>query len=384
MESVVTNQTMNYMMTTLAMFVLMGEVLNISGASSELYKAFKLWFGRIKGGMAMATIGASSIFAAASGSSLATVASLGPISSKEMVKSGYSKALAGGAIVSSGTLGILIPPSTFMILYGILAQQHIGKLLMAGLVPGILLALFFILTVVVAVMVKPTIAPKGESYSWKEKLRALPSVIPIMVLFLIVIGGMYAGIYGPTEAAGAGAFFALLITALQRKLNWANFKTIMNGSVRTIGFIFGIMISALVLNNFLVHAKTTGLLSSFITNLQLEPLTVFISVVIIYLILGAFMDAMAAMVITIPIILPVIEMLGFDLIWFGVIMCLLVEVGMISPPVGMNVFVLRGIVPEMGLVEIFKGALLFIIPIFVLIALLYVYPEIALYLPSKL
>jgi tripartite ATP-independent transporter DctM subunit len=271
-----------------------------------------------------------------------------------------------------------------MILYGILTQEHIGKLLMAGLVPGILLSLLFILTIVVAVMIKPELAPTGESYSWKERFQSLSSVAPIALLFLVVIGGMYIGLYGPTEAAGAGAFFAIVITVFQRKFNWSSLTKVLGRTLSTIGFIFGIMISALLLNSVLVHAKTTLMLSAWITNLRIEPITIFIAIVILFIILGAFMDAMAAMVIMIPILLPIVEMVGFDLIWFGVIMCLLVEVGMISPPVGMNVIVLHGTVPKLDLISIYKGSFLFMIPLILIIILLYIFPEIALFVPNRM
>lgn len=380
----ITNNSLDYIITTVAMFVLMGELMNISGISSQLYQSFKYWFGKIRGGLAMATIMASSMFAAASGSSIATTASIGKIASKEMLYSNYSKTLTSGSIISGGTLGILIPPSTFMILYGVLSQQHIGKLLIAGILPGILLTLLYILTIFLFVRLNPQSAAKGERYSWKERFKSLSSTIPIILLFLFVIGGLYVGLFGPTEAASMGALGAFIIALLKRSLTAKKCMEVLSNTLKTVGFIFAILLAALILNSFIVQSGLPGLLSNFLSDLAVAPVFIFMIIVIMYIILGAFMDSMAAMLVTFPIVLPIMETLGYDLIWFGVVMCLLMEIALISPPIGMGLFVLDGVSPELGISKIYKGALIFIIPILVLITLIYIFPEIVLLLPSHL
>ncbi len=381
----ITNNSLDYLMTTIAMFVLMGELMNTSGISSQLYDSFKYWFGKFRGGMAIATVAASSLFAASSGSSIATTASIGTIASKEMLNSHYSKPLTSGSILAGGTLGILIPPSTFMVLYGILSQQHIGKLLIAGLLPGLLLTVLYILTIVVIVRLNPESAQKGEAhYSWQERFKSLSSTIPIFVLFTFVIGGLYIGLFGPTEAASMGAFGALVIAVIKRSLTFKKAVDVLSNTLKTVGFIFAILLSALILNSFIVQSGLPALLNNYLSGLVVAPVLIFIIVVLMYIILGAFMDALAAMLVTFPIILPLMETLGYDLIWFGVVMCLLMELAMITPPIGMNIFVLKGVAPDLGVGNLYKGSITFVIPIIVLITLIYIFPEIVLFLPSNL
>ncbi|PIC62782.1 Neu5Ac permease [Sporosarcina sp. P13] len=383
-ETIVWNHSFSYMLTTIPMFVLMGEFLFVSGISGELFLAFKKWFGRLRGGLAMGTVGASAIFAAASGSSIATTGTMGVIASKEMVNSGYNKSLAGGSIIAGGSLGILIPPSTMFIIYGMMSEQSIGKLLIAGIVPGILLTILYMLTVYITVLIRPGLAPKGSASSWGERFSSLRHVIWVLILFVLVIGGMYIGLFGPTEAAGIGAFGAFLIVVLRRKLSWSSFIESMSRTLRTTGFLFAIMLSAFLLNYFLAITRLPLALADFLTGTALSAGAIFILIIILYIVLGSVMDTMAMIVVTIPIILPIIQALGFDLIWFGVIIVVVVEMGLMTPPVGMSCFVLNGVSPELELSDIFKGALLFLIPIFVLITLLYFFPEIALYLPDKM
>jgi len=380
----ITNNSLDYIMTTIAMFVLMGELMNASGISSQLYHSFKSWFGKFRGGLAMATVMASSLFAASSGSSIATTASIGTIASKEMLNSNYSRTLTSGSIIAGGTLGILIPPSTFMVLYGVLSQQHIGKLLIAGILPGILLTSLFILTIIIFVRLNPQSVQKGETDSWKERFKSLSSAIPIMVLFTFVIGGLYVGFFGPTEAASMGAFGALIIALLKKNLSLKKLKDALSNTLKTVGFIFAILLSAFILNSFIVQSGLPSMLNNYLSGLTVAPIFIFIIIVIMYIILGAFMDSMAAMLVTFPIVLPLVETLGYDLIWFGVVMCLLMELALISPPIGMSIFVLDGVSPQLGINNIYKGSLIFIVPILLLIILIYIFPEIVLLLPSNL
>ncbi|MEH7114952.1 TRAP transporter large permease [Neobacillus niacini] len=383
-ETIVWSHSFSYTMSTIPMFVLMGELLFVSGLSSELFDTFRKWLGRFKGGLALATIGASSIFAAASGSSLATTGTIGTIASKEMTKYGYDKSFSSGAIVAGGTLGILIPPSTMFILYGMLTEQSIGKLLIAGILPGIILTILYMLTVSISVWMNGKLAPSSEKSTWKEKFISLKPTIWIFLLFILVIGGMYVGWFSPTEAASVGAFGAFVIALVKRKLTFQVLVNAFNRTLKSTGFLFAIILAAFILNYFLAITKVPMMLANFFANVNLPPLGILACIILLYVLLGAVMDAFAMVVVTIPIILPVIDALGYDFIWFGVIIVLVVEMALITPPVGMNCFVLKGVVPELKLEEIFKGALRFVVPIIVMIILLIFFPEIALFLPETM
>ncbi|MED4779915.1 TRAP transporter large permease [Brevibacillus choshinensis] len=383
-KTIVWDHSFSYSLTTIPMFVLMGELLFVSGISNELFTAFRHWFGRVRGGLAMGTIGASAIFAAASGSSIATTGTMGVIASKEMVNAGYNKALSGGAIVAGGSLGILIPPSTVFIIYGMMTEQSIGKLLIAGILPGILLTVLYILTVYFSVLINPSLAQKGEGTSWKERFLSVRHIGWVIILFAIVIGGMYIGWFSPTEAAGVGAFGAFLIALIRRKLGWQNFIESLSRTLRTTGFLFAIMLAAFILNYFLAITRLPIALAELLNGLHVSAGLIFTLIIIMYILLGAVMDTMAMIVVTIPIILPIIHALDFDLIWFGVIIVIVVEMALMTPPIGMSCFVLNGVAPELSLADIFKGSMRFLIPILVLILLLYFFPSIALYLPETM
>jgi len=383
-ETIFWNRSFHYTLSTLPMFILMGEMLNISGVSSELFASFRAWLGRLKGGLGIATIGASAIFAAASGSSVANTGTIGMMATKEMLKYGYSRPLASGSIVAGGTLGILIPPSSFLIFYGMLTEQSIGKLLIAGIIPGVLLALAYMLTVYLWVIFKPEQAPPAVGGTLKEKLAAFKSTGWIILLFIIVIGGMFVGVFGPTEAAGIGAFCTMLIALGKRKLTWSNFVQILARTVQTTGYMFAIVLGAFLLNYLLTFSKVPMIVSNWLLDLNLPNALTFFLILVMYFLLGALMDSMAALVVTIPIVMPIITGMGHDLIWYGIVMCMMVEAALISPPHGMNLLILNGVAPELKMEQIFKGALVFLIPIFLMIFIIYLFPELALYLPSRM
>lgn len=384
-ETIIWDHSFNYTLSTIPMFVLMGELLYVCGISTELFNTFRMWLMRVRGGLGMATVGSSAIFAAAFGSSLANTATMGVIASKEMLNNGYSKTLTSGSIVAGGTLGVLIPPSTLFIIYGTMTEQSIGQLLIAGIIPGILLMALYMLTVYVIALLSPGSAPRlKEKYSFKEKIYSLKSTIWIIILFLVVIGGMYLGWFNPTEAAGIGAFSTFVIALIRRRLSTQVFIDAVARTLRTTGFLFAIIIMAFILNYFLTITKVPIVMASFLNGLTLPDVAIFALIILIYIILGSVMDALAMVVVTIPIILPLIESMNLDLIWFGVIIVLVMETAMITPPIGMNCFVLRGAAPELELGEIFKGAAIFIIPILLLIGILYLFPDIALYLPNNM
>lgn len=381
LDTVVWGHSASYTLSTIPMFVLMSELIFISGISGELFDVFRKWMGALKGGLALATVGASSIFAAACGSSVAGTATMGIVASKEMQKAGYSDTLSSGAVVAGGTLGILIPPSTAFIIYGMLTEESIGRLLIAGIVPGIALTVLYMLTVCGAVLIKPELGPATQRSSWRERIISLRSILWVAVLFVIVIGGMYAGLFSPTEAAGVGAFGAFVIALVRGRMTWGNLLASLSNTVRVTGFLFAIILGAFILNYFLAITRLPANLASFISGLGWSPMAVMVLILLLYLILGAMMDALAMVVITIPILLPTVKALGFDLIWFGVMVVVMIEMALISPPVGMGCFVLKGVNPSLSMASIYRGALLFMLPIFVLLALLLAIPDVALWLP---
>lgn len=384
LESLIWEKSYDYTLSTIPLFVLMGQLLFTAGFSDELFTAFKNWFGRLKGGLGMATIGASAMFASSSGSSLATTGTIGVVAAKEMLNSGYSKSLTGGSIVAGGTLGILIPPSTMFIIYGIITEQSIGKLLMAGIIPGILLTLFFMLTIYICILIKPDLVNdvRAPKVSWAEKFRSLKVNIWITLIFILVMGGIYFGWFTVTEAAGIGALGSFVVALIRGKLTVKTFNEAIFSTLKTTGFIFAIIIGAFSLNFVLTITRIPNLLSNFLDSHNFSPAMIITLIVVMYIILGAIMDSMSMIVVTIPVLLPTLELMGFDLIWFGVIIVLLVEISMISPPVGMNCFVLNGVAKDLDIGSIFRGALIFMLPIIALIILLSIFPEIALFIPN--
>ncbi|GAA4510755.1 TRAP transporter large permease [Brevibacterium yomogidense] len=383
-DSIFVNHAASYPLVTIPLFVLMGEILYESGLTAKLYDAVRVWFGRVRGGLAFSSIGASAMFAASSGSSVATTSTMGVVASKEMLNAKYDQRLISGAIVAGGGLGILIPPSTIMIVYGTIAEESIGKLLIAGLVPGILLALLLMVTVAVIVAIRPSFGPGGDPATYAEKFRSITPIFAIGILFVLVVGAMYSGFASPTESAAVGVAGAIIIAAVRRSLSLANLLSAVARAVRTTGFIFAIILGSFMLNYLLAITRIANNLASFISGIAAPTAVIFAAIVVLYLILGAFMDAFAMVVITVPIMLPIVDALNLDPIWFGVIVVLMVEMALITPPVGMNNFILHGVAPQLKLGNIMKGAVVFCIPILATVVLLYIFPEIALFLPSRM
>ncbi len=372
----------SYTLSVIPLFVLMGQFAFISGISTDIYKTVYTWLGHLRGGLAMATVLACGGFAAVCGSSLATGATMGMVAIPEMKKYQYDNRLSMGCVAAGGTLGILIPPSIGFIIYGILTEVSIGKLFMAGFVPGVLLALLFIAAVFIQCRINPKMGPRGPVTSWKEKIKSLSGTWGMLLLFIIVMGGIYAGVFTPTEAAGVGAFGAFLIALIKRKINMKSMILCLMDTGRTTAMIFLIIIGANIFSTFLGLARLPMGLADFISTLELPGIIILMGIILIYLALGCVMDCYAIMILTVPIIFPVIEALQFDPVWFGVIMVIVLEMGLITPPVGMNVFVLRTSAPEVPLTTIFKGIWPFLIAALVAIVLLIIFPQIALFLPS--
>ena len=374
----------SYTLSVIPLFVLMGQFAFISGISSDIYKAVYAWMGRFRGGLAMATICACAGFAAVCGSSLATGATMGMVAIPEMDKYKYNQKLSTGCVAAGGTLGILIPPSIGFVIYGILTQESIGRLFMAGILPGILLALLFILTIYILCLLDPEMGPRGEATTWKEKIRSLSGTWGILLLIFIVMGGLYLGVVTPTEAAGVGAFGSFMIALLKGKLSIRSLIQCLMDTGKTTAMIFLIIIGANIFSSFLGLARIPMGLADFIAGLDLPRMVILMAIILIYILMGCVMDCYAIMILTVPIIFPVIEALHFDPIWFGVLMVIVLEVGLITPPVGLNVFVLNAAAPDVPLTVIFRGIVPFLAAALLAIVIITIFPQIATFLPSRM
>ena len=374
--------TVTYDLSIVPLFVLMGAVASRSGLSKELYDAFYAWFGALKGGLALATIGACGALAAICGSSVATAATMSKVALPEMKQRQYAESLATGSVAAGGIIGILIPPSVVLVLYGVLTETSIGDLFIAGFLPGILTVVGFMAVIAIVTRINPEMGPAGDPSTFREKLTALGQTWAILLLFALVIGGIYFGVFTPTEAAGIGAAGAFAISAMRRRMTFENVRDALMETVRTTAMIFTILIGALTLNNLMVFSGVAGALSGFVSGLEMHPMAVMAIILLIYLIMGCFLDALAMILLTVPIFFPVITNLGFDPVWFGVIVVMVVELGLITPPIGMNVFVIRGMAPHVRLSTIYSGVIPFVVAQLLLIILVFLVPDIALWLPE--
>lgn len=377
--------TATHTMSMIPLFVLMGEFAYHAGISEKVYRAVHNWTGSLRGGLAMATVVACALFAAISGSSVATAATMGSVAYPEMRKFNYAPSLATGCIAAGGTLGILIPPSITFALYGIITEQSIGRLFVAGIVPGILLTLMFLITIYLQTKMNPDIASSGAAdVSFLEKIIGLKEIWIVFLLFILVIGGLYLGIFTPTEAAGMGAFITLIFAVANKQISWKTFNESLFTTAKLTAMLFFILIGAMILGYFLAVSRLPSNLASFVAGLQVSPMVVLAMVVIVYLFLGCVMDSLAMILLTVPVFFPMVMEVGFDPIWFGVIIVIVVEMGLITPPVGMNVFVLGGVVKDVPMFTIFRGVVPFIIPMLLLVVVLAIWPDIALFLPNML
>ena len=372
-----------YPMAALPLFVLMGVIVGNTSIGEDLYYAVYKWVGALRGGLASATVLACAVFASVTGSSATGTVLMGKVALPQMRKYKYDDAMASGCIASAGTMGILIPPSMGFILYGLLTEQSIGKLFMAGFLPGILLTLLMILAIIIITAFRPEAGPAGPKSTFKEKVISLKKVWHVMLLFLLVLGGIYGGIFTPTEAGAIGAFGALVIVIATRQLNRRVFSDILKEATTTSAMIFLVVVGAFIFMKFLGLSKLPFALVKIIEQLQVSKYVIFTGIIILYIILGMFLEVYSAVTFTIPIIYPVIVALGFDPIWFGVIVVLVIEMGLVTPPVGMNVFILNGIT-GIPLETIFRGIVPFFIAMIVCVILLSVFPEIALFLPRTM
>jgi tripartite ATP-independent transporter DctM subunit len=373
-----------YTLSVVPLFILMGNFVTRAGMSRELYRAAYTLVGHFRGGLAMATVMACAGFGSVCGSSIATAATMTKVAYPSMKGHGYSGQLAAGAIAAGGTLGILIPPSTILVIYGLVTETSIGKLFAAGMLPGLLAVLMMCLTISFITWRDPSSGPAAERSSWAERFDAMKDVWAVAVLFVIVMGGIYGGVFTTTEGAGIGAFGAFVIALLRKSLNVSVTLDILIESARTTGMLFMILVGALVFANFVNFTTLPSDLKSLVSTHNISPVAVMIAICAIYVILGAAMEELSMVLLTLPVFFPLVVSLGFDPVWFGIIIVLVVMIGLISPPVGMNMFVVRNMLPELSTATIFKGVMPFVYTLVVVLALLVAFPQIALFLPQAL
>ncbi len=372
----------SYSLTVIPMFTLMGCIASESGMSRRLYDAGYVLFSKFPGGLALASVIGCAGFAAINGSTSATAAAMGKVCIPEMKRYKYDDSLSTGIVAAAGTLGIMIPPSTIFIVYGILTEQSIGKLFMAGVFPGLLIAALLIIAVAIVCMRNPRLAPAGEASTFKEKVEALTGIIEMLFLFCFVILGLFFGWFSPTQAGAAGVAGAILIGLITRQLTWAGFVNALKDAVRVTCFVMIIVAGATVFGHFIAITTIPMMLTDWVSSLPIPPVAVMAVIIVIYMIGGCFMDSLALITLTIPIFFPVVLTLGLDPIWFGVIIVLVTEMGVITPPVGINVYVIKGIAPDVPLETIFKGIMPFLIALIVAAIILLAFPQIATFLPS--
>ncbi|OGO23926.1 MAG: C4-dicarboxylate ABC transporter permease [Chloroflexi bacterium RBG_16_50_9] len=372
----------SYSLTVVPMFVFMGAIAFYSGMSGRLYDTAYKFLGRYRGGLALATIVACAGFGAMCGSTNAGAAAMGKVTLPEMRRYNYDPSLATACVASAGSLAILIPPSTVFIIYGILTQESIGKLFAAGILPGLLLTALFALTIYIICWINPRLAPAGARFTWKERLASLSGVTEMFLLFALVMGGLFIGWFTPTEAGAVGAAGALIIALVRRTLSWQGFLNSLADTTRITAMVFLIVTAATVFGHFMSVTRVPFELSGWVGGLPLSPNVIMGLIIFAYLIGGCFMDSLALITLTVPILFPVVLLLGFDPIWFGVIIVLVAEMGVITPPVGINVYVIKGVAPDVPLETIFKGIFPFLAAIIVCGIIMLFFPQIALFLPG--
>ena len=374
---------MEYNLSVVPLFILMGNFVNKAGLSDAIYRASNAFIGHWRGGQAMATILACGGFSAISGSSLATAATMAKVAMPQMRKYGYDDSLATASIAAGGTLGILIPPSVILVIYGIITEQNIADLFAAGLIPGLLGVLLYLGAVYYSVYRRDG-ATRSAKADWHERWQSLIGVSHTMLLFLLVIGGIYAGWFTPTQAAAIGAFGAMLLALWNRRLSWAGLREVLLDSARTSCMLFAIIIAALIFSNFVNRAGLPNALLGFITQAGLSPTMVILLIIAIYFVLGCMLESLSMLLLTVPLFFPIVAGLGFDLVWFGILVVVAIEISLITPPVGMNVFVLQGVLPDIRAGTIFRGIVPFLLADLLRIVLIALIPALSLWLPTLL
>lgn len=381
MGSMPISEVGSYSYSALPMFILMGYFTFHSGIAGDLFNTAKIWIGHMRGGLPSATIVASAGFATVSGASVAATGVIGKIAIQPMIEAGVKPSLAAGVVAMGGCLAALIPPSTIMVIYGILTEQSIAAMLLAGILPGLLTALGYIvyITIISARDKQVSIVPKS---SWRERFTSLRATLPIIVLFSVVIGGIYTGAFTPTEAAGIGAFGAFVIGMAMRRLSFEGVVTALADTIKMTAMIFLIMVGVSLFIRFLAYAGLTAAIRDYVTMLDIAPIYIILVMLAIYFVLGMFMDAVSMMMLTLPVFFPIVMALDIDPIWYGILVVKMAEIGLVSPPVGLNCFIVRGVAPNIRLGSVFRGVIPFIFVEFMIIALLIAFPSIITFIPG--
>ena len=372
----------DFILVAVPMFILMGELLLRSGVTDAMYKALDRWVGHIPGGLMHTNIAASAVFAATSGSSIATAATIGTVSIPNMDRYGYDRGMFLGTIAAGGTLGILIPPSINMVLYGAMSETAVGDLYLAALIPGVMLAIVFSIYVYLRCIINPALAPRGNVSTWSQRLQGLVHLLPPLMLFLLVVGSIYAGLATATEASALGVMGALMLVITRRRMSLQLLLRSFEGTVRTTSMVMAIVIAAYFLNFVLSTLGLTDAAVKWVGQLGWAPLAVMISIVVLYIFLGCFVESLTLMIATTPIVVPIIKQLGYSPVWFGVVFVILIETALITPPIGMNLFVVQSVRKEGPFRDVVMGSLPYVVLMFLLIVGLIAFPELALWLPS--
>ena len=372
----------DFLLVAIPMFVMMGEILLRAGITEKMYDGIVKWLGWLPGGLMHSNIGSSALFAATSGSSVATAATIGTVAVPQIDKRGYNERLFLGTIAAGGTLGILIPPSINLILYGLLTNTSVPELYLAGFIPGFLLALLFMVTVVIACVSRPQWGGGKLQHSWTERLQALPSLIPPLGIFLVVVGSIYAGIATPTEAAALGVVAAMALAQFRGKMSIEMMRKAIEGTMRTTAMIMLIIIAAVFLNFVLSIIGLTQALTDFVTGLGWSPMQTMLAIIAVLILIGCFMETLSMLLTMAPLITPIVVALGFDPVWFGILLMVLLETALITPPIGINLYVVQGIRKRGPMIDVIQGTLPFVVTMFAMLGLLLVFPELALWLPG--
>ena len=375
------DQGTSFVFVAVPLYFMMGQLVQRTNIAYDLYEAVYRWLGRLPGGLAISSVVACAGFGAVSGGSVTAVATMAPMCIPAMRRYNYDDALATGSISAAGTLGILIPPSIIMVGYGILTETSIGALFIAGIIPGILMTAGYSVTIAIKCMINPELGPLGEKFTLREKVTSLTKVLPVFLTFIVVIGGIYGGIFTPTEAAGIGVLSLLVISIAMRRLNWTNFKESLLKSMHTSAMIFIIIIGGHMMGKFVVLTGLTEGVIGWMTNADFTPLTVMLMISLLYIVLGMVLDVWGMLILTIPFTLPIILNLGYDPIWYGVYAVIMAELALITPPVGINVYVMAKMAPDVPLTKIFRGVAPFFIFTLFLVVLITLFPDIAMWLP---
>jgi tripartite ATP-independent transporter DctM subunit len=371
-----------YGLTVVPLFIFLGYIAFNSGIAERLYNTAYKWFGHWRGGLAIATIGADELFAAICGSNTATAATMGTVALPQMKKYGYDTRLSSGTVVTGGTLGTVMPPSVVLIIIGLQAEQSIIKLFLGGILPAVLLGFLFVLTIYVLCRINPKLGPAGPRTSLKEKIKSLTGVIEAIVIFVLIIGGLYAGIFTPTEAGAVGVFFALVVTMATRRIGWKGLLNSVKDTLKISSMVFFLVTGAIIFGRFLAVTRLPFIVADFAASLPVSPYVILAFVLAIYLIGGCFVDALGFLVLTIPIFFPLGIALGFDPIWYGIILTMVTTMGAITPPVGVNIYVVKALAPEIELGTIFKSVSFFLMACIVCIIILIIFPQIVLFIPN--